>query len=148
MSLNEKIGQDYKTAFKAHEDLRVSVLRMLRAEIKNRELDKRAELDDQEVIAIVRSQIKRREESAEAFEKGARPVMAARERAVGEFLKAYLPPAFSEAELDELVTAAVAEAGARGPSDLGKVMKVLMPKVAGRVDGKLVNEKVRRALSA
>jgi hypothetical protein len=148
MSLNEKIGQDYKTAFKAHEDLRVSVLRLLRAEIKNRELDKRAELDDQEVIGVVRSQIKRREESSEAFEKGGRPEMAARERAEGEILKAYLPPAFSEAELDELVAAAVVEAEARGPSDLGKVMKVLMPKVAGRVDGKLVNEKVRRALSA
>jgi hypothetical protein len=147
MSLNEQIAQDYKVAFKGHEDLRVSVLRMLRAEIKNREFDQPAALDDAQIVAIIRSQIKRREEAAEGFAKGGKPDMAAQERAEGEMLKTYLPPAFSEAELDELIAVAVEEAGARGPGDLGKVMKVLMPRVAGRADGKLVNERVRRALS-
>ncbi len=148
MNLNERLNEDYIAAFKAHEELRVGVIRMLRADLKNRELEKRAELDDAEIVAAIRTQIKRREEAAEAFEKGARPEMAARERAEGEILKAYLPPAFDEAELDALVATAVVESGARGPNELGKVMKVLMPKIAGRVDGKLVNEKVRRALSS
>lgn len=147
MSLVQRIDADYIEAFKAKETLRVSVLRMLRAELKNREKDKRAELEDQEVIAAVRSMIKKGKEAAEAFTAGDRQDQAESELAEVEFLQAYLPPEMDEHELDELISAAIEEANAHGPADLGKVMKVLMPKVSGRVDGKLVNQKVRRALT-
>ena len=147
MSLNAQIDADYKTAFKAKDTFRVGVLRMLRAEIKNRAKDKQESLTDEEVIAVVRSQIKKRDEAAQAFAEGGNEEKAAQERGEGEMLKTYLPPELSEAALNALIASTVEEVGARGPGDLGKVMKDLMPKVAGRADGKLVNQKVRQALS-
>ncbi len=147
MVLLKKIEEDYIVAFKAKETLRVSVLRMLRAELKNREKDKRTALDEQEIVGAVRFMIKKRQEAAEAFLQGGAREKADQELAEAEMLKAYLPAELDEAELDRLIAEAIEEAGARGPGDLGKVMKVVVPKVAGRADGKTVNQKVRQALS-
>jgi len=147
MSLVAQIANDYKDAFKAKETLRVMVLRMLRAEIHNREKDKKAELTDAEVVGIVQSMIKKRREAAEAFLSGNATEKAEQERTEAGMLETYLPAPLDEAELDRLVYQAVEEAGAKGVADIGNVMKIVMPKVAGRADGKTINQKVRQALS-
>jgi len=148
MDVIARIAEDYKKAFKAKDSLQVDVLRMLRAQIKNREIEKRGELDDQELIAVVRMSIKQRNEAAEAYQKAGDQQRANRELAEIDVLKTYLPPELDEAELDRLIHEAINETDAQGMGDLGKVMKSVMPKLAGRADGKTVNEKVRRALSA
>jgi uncharacterized protein YqeY len=148
MSLTEQITDDYKTAFKAKDELRVRVLRMLRAELKNKELDKNAALTDDEVLAVIRTAIKKRHEAAEAFLAGGAVARADEEKAESAILAAYLPPELDEAAIERLIAEAITETGARTPADLGKVMKALMPKVAGRADGKIVNQKVRQALTA
>jgi len=147
MVLLKKIEEDYIVAFKARETLRVSVLRMLRAELKNREKEKRTALDEQEIVAAVRFMIKKRHEAADAFAQGNAREKAEQELAEIEFLKAYLPAEMDEAALDQLIAEAIEEVGARGINDLGNVMKAVMPKVAGRADGKTINQKVRQALS-
>ncbi|HPM78469.1 MAG TPA: GatB/YqeY domain-containing protein [bacterium] len=147
MVLLKKIEEDYIVALKARETLRVSVLRMLRAELKNREKDKRTALDEQEIVGAVRFMIKKRQEAADAFRQGGAREKAEQELAENEILKAYLPAELDEAEQDRLIAEAIEEVGARGPGDLGKVMKIVVPKVAGRADGKTVNQKVRQALS-
>ena len=147
MSLAETITAHYKEAFKAREDLRVQVLRMLRAEIHGRAKEKKSDLADQEVVAIIRTMIKQRKEAAKAFKTGGAESKAAQETAEAEILAAYLPAGLSDAELNKLIAEAVSEVGAKGMADMGKVMKVVMLKAADRADGKTVNQKVRQALS-
>ena len=147
MNLKQQINNDYLTAYKAGEQLRVSVLRMLRAELKNKELDSGQEPNDAEVVAIIRSMIKKRNEAAEAFAAGGRQEKADGEIAEIAILAAYLPPELSENQVDKLIAEAIEEVGAKGPGDIGKVMKAVMTKIAGRADGKLINQKVRQALS-
>ncbi len=147
MNLKQQINNDYLTAYKAGEQLRVSVLRMLRAELKNKELDSGQEPNEAEVVAIIRSMIKKRNEAAEAFAAGGRQEKADGEIAEIAILAAYLPPELSENQVDKLIAEAIEEVGAKGPGDIGKVMKAVMTKIAGRADGKLINQKVRQALS-
>lgn len=147
MNLVETIQLDYVGALKAGQKFRVGVLRLLRAEIKNKEIDSPDPLSDEQVLAIVRSMIKKRQEAAEIFRSGGRDDKAAEELAENEILTAYLPPALDEAELDRLIGETIAEVGAHGAGDLGKVMKALVPKIAGRADNKIVNQKVRQALT-
>lgn len=145
MSLTAQIAADYVEAFKAGQALRTQVLRMLRAGIHVKEKDKKAELNDDEVVAIVQTMIKMRREAAEAYQSGNATDKAQLERAEAELLAAYLPAQLDDAQLDRLIAEAIEEAGAKGVSDLGNVMKVVMPKVTGRADGKVVNQKARQA---
>ncbi|NLH47078.1 MAG: GatB/YqeY domain-containing protein [Myxococcales bacterium] len=147
MNLVETIQLDYVGALKAGQKFRVGVLRLLRAEIKNKEIDSPDPLSDEQVLAIIRSMIKKRQEAAEVFRSGGRDDKAAAELAENEILTAYLPPVLDEAELDRLIGETIAEVGAHGAGDLGKVMKALVPKIAGRADNKIVNQKVRQALT-
>lgn len=162
MSLREKISQDFKIAFKAKENLRVSVLRMLSSGLKNKEMDKRAklakeglaeaelmdkmQLTDEEVLAAIGTEIKRRRDAISQFKDGGRPEMAAQEEAELAILAAYLPEQMNEDEIRRLARESIKEAAAAGAADFGKVMRVLMFKVKGKADGGIVNKIVKEEL--
>ena len=147
MALLQQIDEDLKVAMKARDELKVSCLRLLKAAVSNQAIEKGKQvLEDGELQEVIGKLIKQRQESVEAFTKGGRPEMAEKEAREAAILKAYLPPAMSEAELKALIQAAVQEAAASGPQAMGVVMKAVMPKVAGRAEGKVVNQLVREAL--
>ncbi len=146
MSLTEKIDSDLKAAMKASDKLTLETLRMAKSALKYRQIEKGAPLSDDDVIAVLSTLSKQRRDSVEQFRKGGREDLAQKEEAELGILKGYMPPELSPEELDRLVLQAISESGASGPQDMGKVMRVLMPKVKG-ADGKLVGEKVRAALS-
>jgi len=149
MTLTEQIDQDLKSALKAKEALKLSVLRMLKAAVSNQVIQKGTErLEDSEVLEVVAKLIKQRAESIEAFTQGNRPELAEKERQEAEILRAYLPPPLSEAELKALIQKAIEELGASGPKAMGQVMKAVVPQVAGRADGKAVSTLVKALLSA
>lgn len=147
MSLKERIQDDMKSAMRARETARLSAIRMLIAAIKQREIDDRTELDDAAVMATVEKLVKQRREAATQYEAGNRPELAANERFEAEILSAYLPAALSDAELDAAITAAIAESGAAGPGDMGRVMAILKPQLAGRADMSEVSRKVRARIT-
>lgn len=146
MSLVEKIDSDLKAAMKAKDSGRVSIIRMLKARLKNREIEKHEGLTDDDVVSTVTSMMKQMRDSAEQYRKGDREELALKEEAEMEILKGYLPAGLSEAEVVKIIKEAIAEAGAASPADMGRVMKLVMPKVKGRADGRLVNEKVKELL--
>lgn len=146
MDLKTTIQNDMKTAMKAGEPVKTGCLRMLIAEIKKREIDKRSALDESEVQKTISTLIKQRNDSIDAFLKGGRQDLADKEKIEIEVLKAYLPTQLSEAETEALVVAAIEETGAKIPQDVGKVMKAVLAKAGGRADGKLINELVRKKL--
>lgn len=137
-----------KMALKAGEPVKTGCLRMLIAEVKKREIDKRSPLDEGEIQKTISTLIKQRMDSIEAFMKGGREDLADKERMEIDFLKVYLPAQLSEAETEALVVAAIAETEAKVPQDMGKVMKAVLAKAGGRADGKLVNELVRKKLQS
>jgi uncharacterized protein YqeY len=148
MSLNDKIAADLTAAMKAKDTARLSTLRMLKAAVTNKGMvEKGRDLEDGEVLQVVASLVKQRRDSIEQFEKAGRTDLVAKETGEVAILEEYLPPAVSQEEIDAAVAAAIAEAGATSPKDIGKVMKAVMPKLAGKnVDGRTVNEAVRRKL--
>ena len=150
MTIPEQVDHDLKEAMKAREADRLSVLRMLKAAIKNAAIEKGGQagvLDDTEATAVVRKQVKQRQDSIAAFEKGNRPELAAKEQAEIVTLEKYLPQALGPEELGRLVDEAIAEVGATGKAQMGAVMKALGPKVAGRADGKTLSQAVQQRLA-
>ena len=150
MSIKDQLTQDMKAAMKAHDQARLSVIRMARGAIRQAEIDggKRDEgLSDEESIAILSHEVKQRRESIEEFRKGGREDLVQQTQAEIEVLMKYLPAQLSEDEVKKLVAEAIAETGAASPKDMGKVMKALMPKTKGRADGKLVSSLVKAALA-
>ncbi|AJQ27229.1 GatB/YqeY domain-containing protein [Pelosinus fermentans] len=149
MSLKERLTEDMKQAMKDKESgkLRLSVIRMVRANIKNVEIDSKQELSDDEVLGVVSKEVKMRRDSIEEFTKGNRLDLVENLEQEIEVLMKYLPEQLSETEVRTLVEQAVAESKAVSPKEMGKVMAVLMPKVKGRADGKLVNTIVREMLN-
>lgn len=149
MSLKDKLNEDMKQAMKDKEagKLRLSVIRMVRATIKNVEIDRKKELSEEEVLDVLAKEVKMRRDAMEEFTKGNRLDLAQQLEQEIAILLLYLPQQLSEAEVLVLVTDAVAETQATTPKDMGKVMAALMPKVKGRADGKLVNSIVRELLS-
>jgi uncharacterized protein YqeY len=149
MSIVERVEKDLVAALKAQEALKLSVLRMMKAALTNKKIELGKALDDAEAVAVLRTLVKQRHESAEAFRKGRRDDLADKEEAEIKIVESYLPAAASEEEIDAAVAAALAETGASTSKDLGKAMKAAMAKLAGKnVDGKRVNEKVRSKLGA
>jgi uncharacterized protein YqeY len=149
MSLSETVNADIATAMKAREQVRLSALRMLKAAIMNKGVEKGRDLDDAETLQVVASLVKQRRDSIEQFSKAGRNDLVDKESAEIAVLERYLPPAASAEEIDAAVAAAVAETGATSGRDIGKVMKAVMPKLTGKsADGKAVNEAVRRALGS
>ena len=147
MTLNEKVAADITASMKARDAGRLSALRMLKAAVMNKGVEKGRDLDDAEVQQVVSSLVKQRRDSIEQFQKGGRTDLVEKETAEVAVLEQYLPPAISAEEIDAAVTAAIAETGATTAKDMGKVMKAVMPKLAGKnADGRAVNEAVRRKL--
>jgi len=146
MGLREKIDADIRDALKSGAKDKVSALRMLSAALKNKEIDKRRPLTDEEVIETIRTLIKQRKDSIEQFTKGGRQDLADKETAEASLLEVYLPQQLTREELEAMVRDAVARTGAQGARDMGKVMKALVPMTAGRADGKLLSELVKIAL--
>lgn len=146
--LEDRLMNDYKEAMKAKDALKSSVLSFLRAHLKNAAIDKRKDsLDDSECLAVIKKQIKERQESIEQFTKGLRQDLADKEAKELEILKSYLPPQLTSDEVKKIIEEAVLAVGAQGPKDMGKVMKELTAKVAGRSDGKLLSDLVKERLA-
>ncbi|MDQ6923039.1 MAG: GatB/YqeY domain-containing protein [Pseudomonadota bacterium] len=150
MTLKARITEDIKNAMRAREATRLSTIRMLLAAMKQREVDERIELADADVVAIIDKMIKQRRESVVQFDAGKRPDLAAAERAEIDLLQAYMPQPLSEAEIEALISGAVADAaqaGAKGMAAMGKVMAAIRPQLAGRADISLVSAKVKTRLN-
>jgi uncharacterized protein YqeY len=148
MSLSEQIQKDMVAAMKARDEERLSTLRMMKSAVKNREIEKRAPLDDKEVLAVLSTMIKQRKDSAEQFTKGNRPELAAKEEKEIVLIEGYMPKSASEDQIVATVKATIAELGSPTMKDMGSVMKAVMAKFADvRVDGKVVNEAVKRELA-
>jgi hypothetical protein len=148
VSLREQLEGGLKDALKSGDRVAVSAIRLSLSEIKNAAIDKRRPLEDNEVVTILRSGVKKRQESIEMFAKGGRQDLVDRESAEIKVLEGFLPAGLSAAELGALVDAAIAETGAASMKDIGKVMKAVLPRVAGRADGAEINKLVRARLPA
>ena len=147
MSLKEQITEDMKAAMRAKDTAKLGTIRLLTAAMKQKEVDERVELDDTMVLAIIEKMIKQRKDSITQFEAGGRQDLADIEKSEVAVLATYMPAALSDAEVQAEVAAAVAAVGAAGPQDMGKVMGVLKPKLAGRADMTAVSGLVKAALS-
>ncbi|HJV86663.1 MAG TPA: GatB/YqeY domain-containing protein [Noviherbaspirillum sp.] len=147
MSLKEQITEDMKAAMRAKDSVKLGTIRLLTAAIKQKEVDERIELNDAQVLAIIEKMIKQRKDSISQFEAGGRQDLVDAEKAEVVVLSAYMPAAMPEAEIQAEVAAAIAATGAAGPQDMGKVMGVLKPKLAGRADMTTVSGMVKAALS-
>jgi len=146
MGLREQIDSDIKDAMKSGAKDKVSALRMLSAALKNKQIEKRAPLTDGEVADSVRSLIKQRKDSIEQFGKGGRQDLVDKEAAEVSVLEVYLPQQMSREEIEKIVREVIGQTGAQGAKDMGKVMKALVPVLAGRADNKLVSELVKSSL--
>lgn len=147
MSLKDQITEDMKTAMRAKDSERLGTIRLLQAAMKQKEVDERITLDDAAVVAIVDKLIKQRKDSITAFEGAGRQDLADKEKAELAVLAAYLPERMSEAEVQQAVQAIVAELGAAGPGDMGKVMGAVKARLAGKADMGLVSAAVKAALA-
>ncbi len=145
--MGETIRRDLGQALKAKESLRVNTLRMLLAGIRNAEIEKRSVLSDDDLLAVIRRAIKLRREAIDAAAKGQREDVRQREEQELAILEAYLPAQLGDEELGSLVAQVIGEVGAKSPGDMGKVMKVLMPRLAGKADGGRISGMVRQKLS-
>jgi uncharacterized protein YqeY len=149
MLLRDKINGDIAAAMKAKETTRLSALRMLKAAVMNKGIEKSHDLDDSEVLQVVSALVKQRRDSIEQFSKAGRTDLVDKETAEIATLETYLPPPASAADIDAAIVEAIAETGAASVKDMGKVMKAVMPRLAGKhADGRAVNEAVRRKLGA
>jgi len=147
MSLHDRLTQDLKLAMKARDQLRMDVIRMVKAAVMNKELELKKDLDDAEMSRVMTTMIKQRRESVELFEKGNRAELAAKERHEITILESYLPQAISPEQLATIVDAAIQETGAHSLKEMGAVMKAVMVRVAGQtVDGKQISDLVRAKL--
>lgn len=146
MSLKEQLSSELKDSLKSGERLKVSVIRLIMAALKNREIEKRDTLSEEEIIEMLVSLSKQGKESIEGFKKGGRQDLVEKETAELKIIESYLPQQLTPEEIKEKVREAITESGASGVKDVGKVMKILMPRVKGRADGKLVNEMVKELL--
>lgn len=147
MSLRDRLTEDLKLAMKSRDQLRMDVIRMIKAAVLNKEVELKKDLDDAEMSRVMTTLIKQRREAAEQFDQAQRTDLAAKERQEISIIEQYLPQALSREELDALVAAVVAETGARSAKDMGMVMKALMARLAGQpVDGKQLSELVRAKL--
>ena len=147
MGLKERINEDMKAAMKARETARLSAIRLLLAAIKQREVDERIQLDDAAVLAVIDKMLKQRRDSIAQYQAAGRQDLVDVEQFEADLLQSYLPAGLSDEEIDAAVKAAVAETGAAGPGDMGKVMALLKPRLAGRADMSEVSKRVKGALS-
>lgn len=148
MSLKEQITEDMKSAMRAKEAVKLGTIRLITAAMKQKEVDERIELTDAMVLAIIEKMIKQRKDSISQFEAGGRQDLADIEKAELVILSTYMPAGLSDVEMQAAVNEAVVETGATGPQDMGKLMAVLKPKLAGRADMTVISGLVKAALAA
>lgn len=142
MELKEKLKSDLKEAQKSRDSLKTDTLRLLFSEIKNKEIDLRRELGDEEIISLLTTQIKKRKEAAGMYEKGGRQDLQEQEANEAAFLETYLPEQVGEEELRKRIGEIIAEVGAQSPGDMGKVMKAVIPEFKGKADGSIIKNLV------
>lgn len=147
MTLQTQLNDAMKEAMKAKDSLRLNAIRLIKTAVKNREIEARQELGDQEVIAVLSSLVKQRKESAQVYRDNDRVELAEKEEAELAVIQSFLPAQLDEVGIRELIEAAVAETGASSPRDMGKVMKIVSAQTLGRADGKLVSELVKARLA-
>lgn len=146
--MSRRFDDDLKAAMKASESLKVSVLRMLKAALKNRQIEKGSDLTDEDVNTILSAMVKQRRDSVDQFSKAGRLDLADKEKQEIEILQVYMPPQLGPDEIDSIISASIKEASAQNTSDIGKVMKILMPKLKGLADGKYVNQRVKEIIES
>ncbi|MCC3867569.1 GatB/YqeY domain-containing protein [Terrisporobacter mayombei] len=146
MSLKQKLQEDLKCSMKNKDTIKKSVITLIRASIKQYEVDNRVELGDDEIVDLIAKQLKQTRDSHEEFAKAGREDLVSKAEAEIEVLKEYLPQQLSEEELNEIVISTISEVGATSMKDMKKIMTSIMPKVKGRADGKLINELVKKNL--
>ena len=146
VSLRDRLSEEMKAAMRAKDEVRLSTIRLVRSAVRNKEIDLKREMDDREVVETISTLVKQRRESIRMFAEAGRDDLVLKEERELEILLAFLPQQLSREEVSELVVRAIAECGAQGTRDMGKVMKALMPHTAGRADGKLVSEVVKEKL--
>jgi hypothetical protein len=147
MSLKDTIAAELAQATKAKDTIRMNTLRMLRAAMKNREVELRAELEESEILRVIGSQIKQRKESIRQYEEGGRMDLAKKEGEELEILTCFMPEQISEEAVNRVVIEIIKEVGAKDMKDMGRVMKAAMARLRGSADGKMVNDIVKRALT-
>lgn len=147
MSLKQQLTEDMKTAMRGGDKHRLAVIRLMLAAIKQREVDERIELDDVQVLAVLEKMLKQRKDSVSQFEAAARQDLADVEKSEMVVIETYLPAKLSEAEIDELITAAMAETGASTARDMGKVVAAVKDKAAGRADMGVVSGRIKARLA-
>jgi uncharacterized protein len=147
MTLRERMDTALKAAMKERDELRLSVIRMVRSAVKNREIEQKKEMQDEGITEVISSLVKQRRESVRLFREGDREDLAAKEEKEIEILLGFLPRQLDRAEIEELVDSVIRSLSAQGAKDMGRVMKELQPQLAGRADGRLVSEIVREKLS-
>ncbi len=146
MTLLQRLDGDLKTALRESDKLKLSAIRMVKATVKNQQIEKGRDLSDEEIQSVISTLAKQRRESIEQFSKGGREDLADQERRELAVLQSYMPEQLSPAELDKIILQAIQESSAEGEKDMGKVMKVLMPRVRGVADGTIVNNRVKELL--
>lgn len=146
MSLQQRLDDDLKVAIKGSDNLKTSVVRMVKAAIKNKQIEKKRELSDEEIISIISMLSKQSRESIELFSKGGREDLVEKEKKEISILQSYMPSQLTAEELDRLIFDAIKEASAEDAKDIGKVMRILMPRLKGSADGKVVNQRVMELL--
>lgn len=148
MSLNDRLTEDLKLAMKSRDQLRMDVIRMIKAAVLNKEVELKRDLDDAEMSRVMSTLVKQRRESVEQFEKAQRLELAAKERKEIEIIETYLPKPLTHQELEALVASILSETGSSSMKDMGQIMKAVMARVAGQpIDGKQVSELVKSKLS-
>ena len=147
MSLNDKINEDFKNAMRAKDNVRLSCLRMLKSSVKNKQVEKGRELEDKEIEAIISSLIRKGNEAIEEFKKGGRDDLVLNEDREIKIFYEYLPKQLTTEEIEKTLREVISELAAESPGDLGKVMKVAMARMAGKAQGREVNEIAKRLLS-
>jgi len=148
MGLEERLVDEMKQAMKSSDKLRLSTIRMVRSAVKNREIEQRKKLDDDDVLRVLQGMMRRGEESIQQFQAGGRMDLVEKEQKEIEILKSFFPPSLSREEILAVIDQSIEETQASSLKDLGKVMKSLMPKLGGNVDGRMINQLVKERLSA
>ena len=144
--LNEQIQKDLEAAMKGKEEVKVSTLRLLVSEIRNKQIEKQEEPNDEEIIALIRRAVKQRQEAIESYQKGERNDLAEKEKAEMAILSNYLSQELSASEVEKVVKEVISEVGASGPQDFGKVMNGVMNRLKGKVDGTKVAQAVKKLI--
>jgi uncharacterized protein len=147
MNLDERLLDEMKEVMKSGDKVRLSTIRMIRSAVKNKEIEVRNKLDDEGIAKVIQGMVRRGEESVIQFQAGGRADLVEKEKAEIEILKSFLPQAMTQEEIQKVIDQSIEETQASSMKDLGKVMKVIMPKLGGKVDGKLVNQLVKERLS-